>query len=302
MKNYKDITCPICQGDSFQKKATCKDYFVTGEIFDICECQTCNFILTAYPPKPNDIGNYYKSETYISHSNTNKGLINKIYHLVRDYMIKKKVRLVKKATGLDTGNHLDVGAGIGLFAQAMQKNNWKVEGIETSVDAREVAKSLYNLELKDSDYWGELANNSKDVITLWHVLEHIPNLNDIWVNFNRILKEEGVLVVAVPNPSSYDASIYKSEWAAFDVPRHLWHFTPATLEKLALKHGFELIKIHRMPFDGFYISMMSEKNAGKSFSFIRGFWRGLIGYIQALATKEKSSSLIYVFKKLNLEK
>lgn len=297
MKKYKDITCPICQGDSFKKKATCKDYFVTGELFDICECQTCKFILTAYPPAQDKINSYYKAESYISHSNTSKGLINKIYHLVRNYMLKKKVRLARKATGLDKGNHLDVGAGIGLYAHAMSKCGWSVEAIETSSDARKVAKELYGINLKDTSLWGELKNESKDLITLWHVLEHIPNLNEIWENFHRVLTKQGTLIIAVPNPSSYDAEIYKSEWAAYDVPRHLWHFTPNTLKNLAQKHGFELAKTHTMPFDGFYISMMCEKNAGKPLAFIRGFWTGLKGYIQSLSNKEKSSSIIYIFKK-----
>lgn len=297
MENYKDITCPNCQGDSFQKKATCKDYFVTGELFDICECRTCKFTLTAYPPKPSEIGNYYKSETYISHSNTSKGLINKIYHIVRNYMINKKVRLAMKATALKAGNHLDVGAGIGIFAHAMQEKGWKTEGIETSLDAREEAKKLHGLTLNDADYWNEIPDGSKDLITLWHVLEHIPNLADTWENFRRVLKEKGTLIIAVPNPSSYDANVYKSEWAAYDVPRHLWHFTPKSLESMAEKHGFKLTEIRRMPFDGFYIAMMSEKNAGKSLAFLRGLWIGTIGFILSLSNKEKSSSIIYVLKK-----
>lgn len=297
MKNYNDIICPICHEDRFQRKATCKDYFVSGERFDICECQNCKFLITANIPQPKDIGNYYKSDTYISHSNTNKGLINKTYHAVRSYMISKKIKLVKKSSGLETGSLLDVGAGIGLFAKEISEKNWNVEGIEMSSDAREAAKNTFNIYLHDTSYWSEIPDQSKDVITLWHVLEHIPNLNEIWGEFDRVLKNSGTLIIAVPNPNSYDAAVYKDEWAAYDVPRHLWHFTPKTLEKLANKHKFQLIKKHPMPFDGFYISMISEKNQGSSLAVVKGFWAGLKGYASSLTNSDRSSSIIYVFKK-----
>ena len=291
-------SCPICQEEGLKKMVTCQDYFVSNEHFDLYECKNCGFIQTANAPSENEIGKYYQSESYISHSNTNKGLMNKVYHLVRNYMINKKTSLAQKSTGLTSGTALDVGAGIGLFANEMRAKGWDIQAIEPSQEAQQRAKELYNLDLKGHDLWQKLPNQSQDLITLWHVLEHLPQLNESWADFYSVLKPTGTLIIAVPNADSYDAKYYGSDWAAYDVPRHLWHFKPKTMQQLAKKHGFKINKIIPMPFDGFYISMMTEKNLNHSFSFLRGAWVGFKGYISALKNKEKSSSLIYVLQKI----
>lgn len=291
-------SCPICQGESLNKMTTCKDYFMSNENFDLYECRNCGFVLTANVPSKNEIGRYYQSETYISHSNTNKGLMNKVYHVVRNYMMNKKTSLVKKSTGLEKGELLDVGAGIGLFASKMHSKGWNVQGIEPSNTARHTAKKNYGLDLYGDSLWQELPTASKDLITLWHVLEHIPNLNESWEKFYRVLKPTGKLIIAVPNSKSFDANYYGPHWAAYDVPRHLWHFNAQTMQQIALKHGFRVIKTLPMPFDGFYISMMTEKNLKNSLPIIRGSWIGLRGYLKALGDKNKSSSLIYVLQKI----
>ena len=235
-------SCPICQGESLKKLTTCKDYFMSNEEFNLYKCSDCGFVLTENVPQENEIGRYYQSDTYISHSNTNKGLMNKVYHVVRNYMMAKKTSLAKKSTGLEKGELLDVGAGIGLFASKMRSKGWNVQGIEPSKAARLTAKELYGLDLYDQSLWQDLPSESKDLITLWHVLEHLPNLNESWEAFFRVLKPTGKLIIAVPNSRSFDANHYGADWAAYDVPRHIWHFNAKTMQQIALKHGFRVIK------------------------------------------------------------
>lgn len=292
-------TCPICGGAKLIYYTTCKDSFTSGEEFDLYQCEKCQFLQTTNIPSKDDLGKYYQSDAYISHSNTKKGLINKVYHTVREYMLNRKANLVEEYSNIKNGALLDVGTGIGLFPKKMIEKQWDVEAIETSADARSFAKDNFNITLHDENYWSTLLPESKDVITLWHVLEHIPELNAIWDRFHTILKQKGTLIIAVPNCSSFDAQYYHKDWAAFDVPRHLWHFTPESMKQIAKKHKFQVVKELTMPFDGFYISMISEKNRDSSFSFIKGFWIGLKGWIKSWKRQSESSSIIYILKKID---
>lgn len=289
--------CPICNCEQFVYVATCTDCFTTLEKFDIIECKKCKLKITKDAPNSESIGRYYQSNSYISHSNNNKGLINRLYHKVRTYMLRKKVRLIHSHSQLKNGKALDFGAGIGLFVQEMVKSGWSCIGIEKSQEAREYAKTLNNTNLQENSYWSSIEDDSLDVITMWHVLEHIEELDTLWQNINLKLKEKGLLVIAIPNVESFDAIHYKGSWAAYDVPRHLWHFSEATFKKLVSKYNFKVDKVKRMPFDGFYISMMSEKNNGSKLSLFKGFAWGVLGYIQSLFNTNKSSSLIYFLTK-----
>lgn len=297
MKIKSNTTCPICHGYRVSYYVSCQDNFTTEEVFKLYQCDNCQLLFTKDAPTPNQMERYYSSKNYISHTNTNQGAINKIYHLVRSYMLKRKVKLVEKYSNTKKGKLVDIGAGIGLFCQAMQETNWKTIGIEPSKAAREYAQKQFNIKLETNNYWESIAAGSIDTITLWHVLEHIPNLNETLEKINQALKSNGTLILALPNYTSYDAQVYKQDWAAYDVPRHLWHFSPEGINKLLKSHSFTLKLIKRMPFDAFYISMMSEKNRGTSFPLIKGFWRGLLGGGSALFNKKASSSLIYIFKK-----
>ena len=223
--------------------------------------------------------------------------MNTIYHYVRSYMLGRKARLVAKEAHRKTGRLLDIGTGTGYFADTMVRRGWKVEAVEKNPQAREFAKEHFGLEVKPESALQEFAPGSFDVITLWHVMEHLEHLGEVWQQFHEMLTEKGLLIVAVPNCSSYDAQRYGEYWAAYDVPRHLWHFTPGTIQQLASRHGFIMAARHPMPFDAFYVSMLSEKHRGSSCSFLKGMYVGTLAWFSALGRKERSSSMIYVFRK-----
>lgn len=223
--------------------------------------------------------------------------MNALYHQVRKYMLGKKARLIIKEAHRKQGRLLDIGTGTGYFAATMVQRGWKVEAIEKNAQARLFAEEHFGLKVKDECAFNEFGPGSFDVITLWHVMEHLEHLNEVWDKLCELLTDRGVLIAAVPNCSSYDALKYGECWAAYDVPRHLWHFTPATIQRLASRHGFIMAARHPMPFDAFYVSMLSEKHRGSSFPFLRGMWSGVMAWFSALGRKERSSSMIYVFRK-----
>ena len=232
-----------------------------------------------------------------SHTDTRKGAMNTIYHYVRSYMLGRKARLVAREAHRKRGRLLDIGTGTGYFADTMARRGWKVEAVEKSPQARAFAKEHFDLDVKPESALKEFAPGSFDVITLWHVMEHLEHLNETWEMLRELLTEKGMLIVAVPNCSSYDAGRYGEYWAAYDVPRHLWHFTPVTIQQLASRHGFIMAARHPMPFDAFYVSMLSEKHRGSSCSFLKGMYAGTLAWFSTLGRKERSSSMIYVFRK-----
>ena len=289
--------CPICGHKKFSRKFFCEDYFASHESFSVCYCDACRFTFTQDIPSRNAIARYYDVAEYVSHSDTKKGLINSAYHLIRKRMIRRKVKLIEeKHTG---GRLLDVGCGTGYFAGAMKQKGWDVIGIEPSKTAAEFARNNFGLDVRPSEALVELSEKSIDVITLWHVLEHLPDLNESVSRFFQLLKDDGTLIIAVPNVESFDAEKYNRYWAAYDVPRHVWHFSPDTFSRLAEKHGFKITDIKPMPFDAFYVSMLTENNKKKKFAGIRGFYCGLVSYFICLFNKKKSSSLIYILNKNN---
>lgn len=223
--------------------------------------------------------------------------MNHIYHRVRNHMLKQKAKLVEQHCGKKSGNLLDVGAGTGYFASTMQQRGWQVDAIEKSADARTAGNTHFGLQMMPDEALFTQPVATYDAITLWHVLEHIEPLEQTCEQLKQLLKPDGVLVVALPNCSSYDAQHYGKEWAAYDVPRHLWHFTPATLATLASKVGLTLVATKPMPFDAFYVAMLSEKNRGKNCPFLRGCLLGTRAWIAALGNRERSSSVIYILKK-----
>lgn len=289
--------CPLCKSNAIKKRFTCIDKFATGEEFDIYECDNCGLAFTQNIPDEKEIGRYYESPSYISHSNTNKGFVNTVYHLVRMIMLRNKARLVERLTILKNGNILDYGAGTGYFARTMTAKGWNVIAIEKSKKARELALKEFGFKMQDTDTLADIKDKELDVVTMWHVMEHIQDPDKMWSELHRILDDTGIAIVAVPNSISYDAQRYKEHWAAYDVPRHLWHFTPSSIMRWGEKHGFLLEKQLTMPFDGFYISMLSEQNRGSRLHTIRGFWNGLKGWVAQSKRRSASSSIIYVFRK-----
>ena len=290
-------TCPLCGGKHLEHAITCTDHYASGEQFNLYRCNDCGFIFTQDAPVETEIGRYYETPDYISHTDTRKGLMNRVYHRVRKYMLSRKAKLIKHTSGLSKGSLLDIGTGTGYFGNAMKERGWRVKAIEKNAKARAFAKEHFDLDVDAEDALGMYADASFDAITLWHVMEHLEHLDETWERLAALLKERGVLIVAVPNVSSYDAKKYGAWWAAYDVPRHLWHFSPSTMQQFGAKHGFKLAEQHPMPFDAFYVSMLTERYKGSRPAFLKGMWTGLLAWFSSLAKKERSSSMIYVFRK-----
>lgn len=292
MKNYDK--CPVCEHSSFKPYLECKDYTTSQEKFKIVECNNCGFAFTNPIPLENKIGEYYESSDYISHSNTSKGIINTLYQIVRNITLNRKVNLIKS---LSKGKKiLDIGSGTGEFLNACKKSNLTVEGIEPSELGRKKSKENYGLEVYDESSLDAYNDKTFDYISLWHVLEHVYHLNSRIETIRRILKDDGHLIVAVPNRNSFDAEHYKEFWAAYDVPRHLYHFTPKDIELLFNKHHFEVIKVLPMKFDSFYVSMLSEKYKLGKGNILNAFRLGLKSNFKGVKNKTYSSQ-IYIIKK-----
>ena len=286
-------SCPICTTEMKFKFVT-KDYLVTGESFDIVECEVCSIRTTTPFPDKKIIGNYYSSDDYISHDDKVSGIFDSIYGLVRTYQLNKKKKLIGKYFNKSNGKILDIGCGAGDFLQYMKENHWNINGVDTSNKARKIANKKLNIKVMDPKDW--INNKEKyDVITCWHSLEHV---HEPWVYLDKIKKSltlDGFLIVALPNYQSTDAKIYKEFWAAYDTPRHLYHFTIKSMNKTIKPHGLNIESIYRMNFDPFYVSMLSAKHMGKS--FMSGLINGFKSWTLSIFSKDKCSSLIFIIKK-----
>lgn len=271
-----------------------KDHSVSGEMFQLIENTEYGFLETFPKPAAQDLPNYYESEDYISHTDAKRNLFEKVYHLVRKISLKKKLKLIESCHA-ESKTLLDVGCGTGDFIQVAKQNNWKVTGIEPNEQARSIANKKNKDSVFDVNQLVKLQPQSFDVITLWHVLEHLPNLEEDMATFKKLLKPTGTLIIAVPNYKSYDAQYYKEFWAAYDVPRHLWHFNKASMSKLVNKVSLELIKIKPMYFDAFYVSLLSEKYKHGKMKFFNAIRVATLSNLFSVKTKQVSS-LIYVIK------
>jgi SAM-dependent methyltransferase len=289
--------CPVCKEKSIHPCLKAKDHTVSGEQYEIWECDSCSLRFTQDIPSPDEVGKYYKSEKYISHSDTKEGLINTLYHQVRNITLKSKRNLVLRTSGVSKGSILDIGCGTGAFLHTMKKSGWDVTGIEPDVDARRVAKERYGIVALSSDLFFELPVSRYQIITMWHVLEHVHQLHDYVQHINSMLINGGHLLVAVPNYTSYDAGHYNTAWAAYDVPRHLYHFSPESMSVLMKVHGLEVKNVLPMWFDSFYVSMLSEKYRDGKGSLAKAVYHGLLSNVKALFSKRRCSSLIYVIRK-----
>ncbi len=266
-----------------------KDFSVSGEAFQLLHDEELDMLVTR--PRPENMEKYYQSNSYISHNDANKTVIDKLYQAVKKFSLWRKTSLIKAyADGNKT--LLDVGAGTGDFLLAAEKRKWSVKGVEPSRDARLRSREK-RMELFSN--MESLSDSKFQVITLWHVLEHLPDLENQILKLREHLEDEGVLVIAVPNFKSYDAEHYKEFWAAYDVPRHLWHFSREGIERLFAKYEMEVVKTKPMWFDAFYVSLLSEKYKTGKQNFLRGFFTGFISNLKASLTLQYSS-IIYVIK------
>lgn len=287
--------CPSCVSDKIKPVFNAVDHTVSHEEFAIWQCAVCGLRFTQDVPDAGAIGSYYHSEAYISHSNTTKGLVNRLYHLVRRQTLADKRRLIQSATRQKQGSLLDIGAGTGAFAGFMQESGWEVTGLEPESVAREHALADHRVRLLGMEEMEKLPGESYDAITLWHVLEHVHALHHYLEQVRELIKKGGRIFIAVPNYTSYDAVVYGADWAAYDVPRHLYHFSPDAMELLLSRHGLQLHYSQPMWFDSFYISLMSEKY--RKGSIAGAAWIGAWSNVKAFVDKSKCSSLTYVVGK-----
>ncbi len=274
----------------------CKDHYATQEIFTLMQCTACQFIFTQDHPAEDAMGRYYDTPDYVSHSDTKKGIVNSIYHLARSFMLKQKYTMIQQESRVKQGAILDIGCGTGYFLETMQKHGWQTQGVEVNDHAREAASKRLSHEVASS--LKEIENRRFDIISLWHVMEHLHDLPFTFSKLRELLTDEGLLVVALPNAEAYDAAHYQNDWGAYDPPRHVWHFSADTFSRLAQKQGFRIEKIAPMPLDAFYVSMLSEKYQQHRMPFIKGMLQGAKAFGASWGKPKKSSSIIYLLRKI----
>ncbi|RCS26089.1 class I SAM-dependent methyltransferase [Polaribacter sp. WD7] len=269
----------------------CKDYTVSGETYEVMFNSEFDMMVTS--PIPSDLENYYKSENYISHTDSKTSSLDKVYQSVKNITLKRKLKLLNSFK-TKTKTVLDVGAGTGDFLKICANNGWTVSGVEPNISAinKAAEKGIF---LKED--LGQVERTTFDVITLWHVLEHVKNLSDYISKIIELLSEDGKLVIAVPNFNSYDAKHYKEYWAAYDVPRHIWHFSQTSIHKIFTEESMIVEKTIPMKFDAYYVSLLSEKYKHGKMKPIQAFAKGFLSNLKARTTSEYSS-IIYVLKKI----
>ncbi|MFK7972056.1 MAG: class I SAM-dependent methyltransferase [Bacteroidia bacterium] len=288
--------CPVCSSAEIFEALTAKDYTVSGEQFGIWECRNCSLRFTQDIPVEEEVGVYYQSEDYVSHSNTSKGLINNIYQRVRKRTLKSKRKLVESAAKQNPGRILDIGCGTGEFLSTMIESGWEGMGLEPDEGAAAQSKSL-GLKVYSNEELFRLGAEGFDVVTMWHVLEHVHRLHEYMGAIHRVLKPGGLLLIAVPNYTSADAANYGPEWAAYDVPRHLYHFSPKSMGALLPQHRFDLEEMKHMPFDPFYVSLLSEKCRHGSPRLVSAAFRGFGSWLKSSANASLGSSVMYFCRK-----
>lgn len=288
--------CPLCSSKKIDLTLATEDYSISKEAFDIFRCADCDFHFTQRAPSPAAIAPYYNSEVYISHSDTKKGLVNRLYHTARNIMLKQKYKLVRRLAKGKT--ILDVGSGTGYFLNYMKQKGYQVTGVEIDSEARKTTLRNFGIEVQAPSFLlNKQLPEKVDIITLWHVLEHLHDLDGYMKSMHQSLKTGGVLLIAVPNHTSYDAQYYGQYWAAYDVPRHLWHFSPKTIVRLANKYDFEVVDQKHLPLDPFYNALLSEKYKSNKLSLIFGGIIGMISLLISFFNPSRSTSPIYILKK-----
>lgn len=291
--------CPACGSTHFTDYLACKDYTVSHETFTLQECSKCRLVITNPRPSNENLGKYYLSEDYISHTDAPASIIDRIYIFARTFALKWKINLITKELRDNHKTLLDYGCGTGNFLKACREQQWQITGVEPSPIARQAAQQ--NTASTIAPTLDELTGRKYSIITLWHVLEHVPDLNETLSKLKALLEQNGTLFIAVPNHASHDAKTYRNLWAGYDVPRHLWHFTPQNMNELVSKHELKLKRIVPMKLDAYYVSMLSEKYKNNHklgpMQMIRAFLAGWRSNSSARAANGNYSSLIYILTK-----
>ena len=294
-------SCPVCNGQAFDPIATCIDHSISREKFSIIRCTECELLITSPRPAKDQMDKYYASQAYTSHISTAKNMMDKMYLFVRGFTLKWKLSLVETKTIPSTSRRLlDFGCGTGEFLKTAKLHGWQTTGMEPSPLARQQSDPAISLDVKAS--LQEIIKDDKkfDVITLWHVLEHVEDLNTTLQDLSRLLAQNGTIFIAVPNHNSWDGKHYHQNWAGYDVPRHLWHFSMKNMKHLMEKHSLSVAKIIPMRLDAFYISLLSEKYGNNGSFSVPGMIKALLNALKSNRYAKKNmeySSLIYVVKK-----
>ena len=284
--------CPLCGHPNRQAFIQARDYLVSNELFNIQKCENCQFLYTHPRPDSTQIGKYYQSNQYVSHAGSSFGIKSLVYSMARNLMVRRKLNWIRKLN--PNGNTiLDYGCGVGTFLEFCQNKGWEVWGVEPNRKARQIASGKLATRILPNLY--ELPEQSFDIITLWHVLEHVHTIDQTLDHLVERLSNQSFLLIAVPNPNSFDANHYQEYWAGYDLPRHLYHFVPETMKLLAKKHRLQLVKTIPLPLDAYYVSMLSEKY--RNGSFLNGLYQGYRSNRSAKANDTNYSSLVYVMSK-----
>ena len=278
------------------------DHLVTGRKFDILKNPETTILETHPRPTKEELPTYYDSENYTSHNDKSAGIVSFCYRIIKSISTSRKIRIGQNSLSKNTPQNkprlLDVGCGTGDFLYSCLKKGWQINGIENNKNAKNNSRTEVSSFIFDDFEFLKSQPERFDIITMWHSLEHILDLKQTIVDMKKLLTNKGVIVVACPNHKSFDAIFYKESWAAYDLPRHLWHFDKDSISKLFVEHNMQLTKTLPMYWDSFYISILSEKIISKKNKFLKGVIVGLLSNVSAMFSKEHSS-LIYVFNKEN---
>lgn len=291
------ITCPICQGSDLTAYLSCKDHTVSHETFTLRKCASCGLVLTTPRPTDSQLPKYYQSTAYISHSNKSSNLVDQVYKFTRTFTLKWKRNLITRHSLITPSSIMDYGCGTGAFLKECQAHGMQIAGVEPSHTARQQAQKETGKPIAQDLH---SIHQEFDVITLWHVLEHVTNLNQTLTLLKASLHRNGTMFIAVPNLLSADAQSYKEFWAGYDVPRHLWHFSKDSMEKLLVNHGLKLIETLPMNLDAYYVSLLSEKYRNKDKGSLSGMVKAMLHGWQSNKKAKKTheySSLIYIVRK-----
>jgi len=295
MANINIQNCPACSSTNHHKVMTAEDYLVSDESFEIIECNDCSLRFTTPIPDENKISSYYESDKYISHVKRVTTIFDLVYKIVRKITLRSKYKFVERIAYKKRGTLLDIGCGTGDFLKMMKQSDWDVTGVEVNDAARQIAENNTSSVLLNQTEFFE-SKQKFDVITLWHSLEHLHELKKYLDKISNSLNANGIVIIAVPNYNSYDSEYYKQVWAAYDVPRHLYHFSFDAILKLMDKFNFKLIQSKQLPFDPFYVSLLSEFSVRKKYNIIKALWIGNKSYWQGRKDVKRGSSILYVFK------